>query len=81
MILEWANRKTVVVVPDVCLSQVLKHLPGEVSEEMEEAVSSLERARKDALRVDGTILQAAARAYVNVAKRLAHDLAQKLPTT
>ena len=70
MILEWANRKTVVVVPDVCLSQV-----------MEEAVSSLERARKDALRVDGTILQAAARAYVNVAKRLAHDLAQKLPTT
>jgi hypothetical protein len=81
MVLEWANRETVVVVPDACLSQVLKHLPGEVSEEMVEAVSALERARKDALQVDGTILQAAARAYVNAGTRLAHDLAQKLPTT
>lgn len=81
MILEGASRENVVVVPDASLSQVLKHLPGEVSEEMVEAVSALERARKDALRVDGTIPQAAARSYVSAAKSVAHDVVQKLPTT
>jgi hypothetical protein len=81
MILEGANRENVVVVPDASLSQVLKHLPRGISEEMVEAVSALERARKDALRVDGTIPQAAARSYVNAAKSVAHDMAQKLPTT
>jgi hypothetical protein len=81
MILEGANRENVVVVPEAPLSQVLKHLPGEVGDEIVEAVSALERARKDALRVDGTIPQAAARSYVSAARRVAQDMAQRLPTT
>jgi hypothetical protein len=81
MILEGANSENVVVVPEAPLSQVLKHLPGEVSDETVEAVSALERARKDALRVDGTIPQAAALSYVSAARRVAQDVAQRLPTT
>ncbi len=74
LILKEAKEAGIVVVPQAAISEVLRHLPREPSDDAVRAVEALEKARRGALSVDGPITEDAARGYLSAARSVARTL-------
>ncbi len=81
LILEEAKEAGLVVVPQAPVSEVLRQLPREPSDDAVRAVGALEKARRGALSIEGPIAEAEARGYVSAARTVARTLARQRPMT